>query len=228
MDNIDFYYFAYGSNLPYLRMLERTSKDLKLRGKYAWTGRRFVFTKRSTDESGKCTVIATIDDHLVWGAIYQLTPADKRKLAAFERVPRFISVRTRGTVAPQCIATSRQFLTAFVADLGALMSGGISIPFVVYATFWADADQKRSFYVLAFLCLSLAAYRVWNREHQRVKQLQERLEESENQKAQTVTAVQRKAPPGSISEGDYLPAPLTMRNLFDTDFATGVSQAKLI
>ena len=83
-DGIELYYFAYGSNLPFLRMLERTSKDLRLRGKFEWKGRRLVFSKKSTDCSGKCTAIATSDDKVVWGAIYQLTPADKRRLAAFE------------------------------------------------------------------------------------------------------------------------------------------------
>jgi hypothetical protein len=80
----ELYYFAYGSNLPFLRMLKRTSKDLRLKGKFAWKARRLAFAKRSTNGSGKCTAIATSDDHVVWGAIYQLTPTDKRRLVVFE------------------------------------------------------------------------------------------------------------------------------------------------
>jgi hypothetical protein len=83
MDGIE-YYLAYGSNLPYARMLERTSKDLKLKGKFAWTGRRLAFAKRGRDGSGKCTAIEATNDRVVWGAIYQLTPSDKRNLAAVE------------------------------------------------------------------------------------------------------------------------------------------------
>ena len=84
-EGIELYYFAYGSNLPFLRMLERTSKNLRLKGKFSWKGRRLAFAKQSTDGSGKCTAIATSDGHVVWGTIYQLTSADKRRLAAFER-----------------------------------------------------------------------------------------------------------------------------------------------
>jgi len=84
MDGVEFYYFAYGSNLSYLRMLERTSIDLLLKGKFAWRGCRLTFAKRSADGSGKCTAMPTTDDHVVWGAIYRLTLADKRKLATFE------------------------------------------------------------------------------------------------------------------------------------------------
>jgi AIG2-like family len=84
MEDIHFYYFAYGSNLPLLRMLERTSSDLKLRGKFAWTGRRLAFAKKSHDGSGKCTAIAATDDDTVWGAIYQLTAEDKWGLARYE------------------------------------------------------------------------------------------------------------------------------------------------
>lgn len=83
MDDIPFYYFAYGSNLPYLRMLKRTSPNLILKGKHAWPDHRLSFTKKSTDESVKCTVIAS-DGNVVWGAIYQLTAADKQRVARAE------------------------------------------------------------------------------------------------------------------------------------------------
>ena len=84
MNAIPFYYFAYGSNLPYLRMLDRTSNDVMLKGKFAWAGYRLTFTKRSVDGSGKCTVTASTRDQVVWGAIYQLTLSDKKKLVKAE------------------------------------------------------------------------------------------------------------------------------------------------
>jgi gamma-glutamylcyclotransferase len=84
MDGIEFYYFAYGSNLPFLRMLERSSKDLKLLDKFAWTDRRLAFAKKSHDGSGKCTVLAASDKDVVWGVIYQLTREDKLKLDRHE------------------------------------------------------------------------------------------------------------------------------------------------
>jgi hypothetical protein len=79
-----FYYLAYGSNLPTLRMLDRTSTNVMLKEKFAWSGQRLAFSKRSTDGSAKCTVVATGNEHVVWGAIYQLTAADKHKLAEAE------------------------------------------------------------------------------------------------------------------------------------------------
>jgi hypothetical protein len=83
MDAIPFYYFAYGSNLPYQRMLQRTSNNISLKGKFAWENQRLTFTKKSDDESTKCTVVAS-DGRIVWGAIYQVTLADKQKLIKCE------------------------------------------------------------------------------------------------------------------------------------------------
>jgi hypothetical protein len=84
MDDIPFYYFAYGSNLPYQRMLERTSSNIMRKGKFAWQGQRLAFTKKSKDLSAKCTAVATTGADVVWGAIYQVTYADKLKLAKCE------------------------------------------------------------------------------------------------------------------------------------------------
>jgi gamma-glutamylcyclotransferase len=84
MNDVPFYYFAYGSNLPFLRMLERTSTDTIRKGKFEWRGQRLDFVKKSTDGSAKCTAIATSDDHAVWGVIYQVTYADKLKLIGCE------------------------------------------------------------------------------------------------------------------------------------------------
>jgi hypothetical protein len=84
MDDISFYYFAYGSNLPFQRMLKRTSNNIQRKGKFAWEGRRLVFSKKSSDGSGKCTAIATSNEHVVWGAIYQVTHEDKAKLIQCE------------------------------------------------------------------------------------------------------------------------------------------------
>jgi gamma-glutamylcyclotransferase len=85
MIDVPFYYFAYGSNLPFQRMLERTSNDIQRKGTFAWAGQRLSFTKRSTDGSAKCTLVATSNEHVVWGAIYQVTAADKQKLVKVER-----------------------------------------------------------------------------------------------------------------------------------------------
>jgi len=84
MDEIAVYYFAYGSNLPYQRMLERASIDIVPKGKHAWEGRRLSFAKKSTDGSAKCTAVQSTNDHVVWGAIYQVTRVDKLKLAKAE------------------------------------------------------------------------------------------------------------------------------------------------
>lgn len=93
MDLVPFYYLAYGSNLPTLRMLERTSSNVMLKGKFAWRGQRLNFSKRSIDGSGKCTAIATSEDHVVWGAIYQMTAADKEKLRKAEAGYHEVSLR---------------------------------------------------------------------------------------------------------------------------------------
>jgi hypothetical protein len=64
-------------------MLDRTSNNISAKGKFAWENQRLSFTKKSTDESTKCTVIAS-DGHRVWGAIYQLKHADKQRLVQGE------------------------------------------------------------------------------------------------------------------------------------------------
>jgi AIG2-like family len=84
MDDIAFYYFAYGSNLPYLRMLERTSNNISPKGKFAWGNQRLAFSKKSDDGSAKCTAVATSNEHNLWGAIYQVNYADKQKLVQAE------------------------------------------------------------------------------------------------------------------------------------------------
>jgi hypothetical protein len=84
MNDIPFYYFAYGSNLPLQRMLARTSPDLRLRGTYEWREHRLSFDKRSEDGSGKCTAVPSTPEQVVWGTIYQVTHADKLKLAKCE------------------------------------------------------------------------------------------------------------------------------------------------
>jgi hypothetical protein len=93
MIDVPFYYFAYGSNLPLQRMLERTSNDIQRKGTFAWAGQRLSFTKRSTDGSAKCTAVATSNEQVVWGAIYQVTAADKLKLVQAEGGYHEVSLR---------------------------------------------------------------------------------------------------------------------------------------
>jgi gamma-glutamylcyclotransferase len=85
--------FCYGSNLPFQRMLERTSNDIQRKGTCAWAGRRLGFTKRSTDGSAKCTAVATTNEHVVWWSIYQVTAADKQKLVKAEGGYHEVSLR---------------------------------------------------------------------------------------------------------------------------------------
>ena len=78
------YYFAFGSNLNHYRLHQRI-------GDYGTVGigylpdHKLAFNKRGGDDSGKCTVTASVSDK-VWGAVCQLSLEQKKKLDYFEGV----------------------------------------------------------------------------------------------------------------------------------------------
>jgi hypothetical protein len=68
------------------------------------------------------------------------------------------------------------FLTAFFKNVGALMSGAVSVPFT-YLGLQAPDSQKTLFFVLASVCVLMSAYFVWARERRSLVDMQNRLEE---------------------------------------------------
>jgi len=78
------HYLAYGSNLHPLRLMERVP-SARLVGVVVHARHRLLFHKRSGDGSGKCNLYHTgSDTDLVYGAIYELAPAEKPALDEFE------------------------------------------------------------------------------------------------------------------------------------------------
>ena len=78
------YYFAYGSNLHPVRLLERVPSA-------QWVGgtelryHRLAFHKKSQDGSSKCNLVRTSEESDgVYGAIYQMDSAHKIALDRFE------------------------------------------------------------------------------------------------------------------------------------------------
>ena len=78
------YYFAYGSNLHPVRLLERVPSA-------QWVGRtelkyhRLAFQKRGRDGSSKCDLVRTGEESDgVFGAIYQMDSVHKQALDSFE------------------------------------------------------------------------------------------------------------------------------------------------
>ena len=78
------YYFAYGSNLHPVRLLDRVS-SAKLIGTVQLDNHRLIFHKKSIDGSSKCNLFKTGESSdLVYGAIYELAPEHKSILDKFE------------------------------------------------------------------------------------------------------------------------------------------------
>jgi gamma-glutamylcyclotransferase (GGCT)/AIG2-like uncharacterized protein YtfP len=76
--------FAYGSNLCIQRLQARTP-SARVVAVASLAGHALRWHKKSADGSGKCNVVATGSDaDLVWGVVYELTPADKLMLDGFE------------------------------------------------------------------------------------------------------------------------------------------------
>lgn len=78
------YYFAYGSNLHPLRLIERIDSATLISGARL-AGYRLTFDKQGQDGSGKCNLQQTgIRTDQVHGAIYQLKSRQKPRLDRFE------------------------------------------------------------------------------------------------------------------------------------------------
>lgn len=78
------YYFAYGSNLHPVRLVERVP-SARLVGTATYPSHRLVFHKRSHDGSSKCTMLSSgSESDQVYGAVYQLSPEHKAALDRYE------------------------------------------------------------------------------------------------------------------------------------------------
>ena len=76
------YYFAYGSNLHPMRLMERVP-SAELVGVAKHPEYALTFHKRSNDGSSKCNMFNS-KSGLVYGAIYKLHPDHKNELDRFE------------------------------------------------------------------------------------------------------------------------------------------------
>jgi gamma-glutamylcyclotransferase len=77
-------YFAYGSNLHPLRLIERVPSESWV-GVIELTKHRLMFHKHSTDGSSKCNLVPTGSEaDLIYGAIYEIDPAQKPDLDRVE------------------------------------------------------------------------------------------------------------------------------------------------
>lgn len=76
------YYFAYGSNLHPMRLVERVP-SAELIGVAKHLNHSLTFHKKSNDGSSKCNMFNSESD-LIYGAIYKLKPEHKNELDKFE------------------------------------------------------------------------------------------------------------------------------------------------
>ena len=76
------YYFAYGSNLHPMRLMERVP-SAELVGVAKHPNHVLTFHKKSNDGSSKCNMFNSEPD-LIYGAIYKLKPEHKNELDKFE------------------------------------------------------------------------------------------------------------------------------------------------
>ena len=76
-------HFAYGSNLSTAR-LEKRIGPVRQRGIAKLEGHEIRFDKKSDDLSGKTNIRAS-EGSVVWGVLYELTPAQLEKLAKIEK-----------------------------------------------------------------------------------------------------------------------------------------------
>ena len=78
------FYFAYGSNMPAARLTGRVP-SVRLEGIGSLQSYDLRFHKISTDGSGKCDAFYTGEEtDSIWGAIYRITPEDKKILDKYE------------------------------------------------------------------------------------------------------------------------------------------------
>ena len=76
------YYFAYGSNLHPMRLMERVP-SAELVGVAKHPNHVLTFHKKSNDGSSKCNMFNS-GSGLIFGAIYKLNPEHKNELDRFE------------------------------------------------------------------------------------------------------------------------------------------------
>lgn len=101
--------FAYGSNLCLERLLARTPTARAL-ATATLAGHALRWHKKSIDGSGKCDAFATDSgSDVVWGVVYELTPADKLVLDGFEGLghdyfEKAVRVRTRDDAVLDAVA----------------------------------------------------------------------------------------------------------------------------
>lgn len=78
------HYFAYGSNLHPLRLIERVP-SASLIGVAGIRAHRLSFHKKGKDNSSKCNLLKTgSESDLVHGALYEIDPAHKAVLDGYE------------------------------------------------------------------------------------------------------------------------------------------------
>ena len=78
------YYFAYGSNMSYKRLLARVPSAVKL-GNASLSGHRLRFHKQGRDGSAKCDAHHTgIPSHRVLGVVFDIAPEEKPGLDRHE------------------------------------------------------------------------------------------------------------------------------------------------
>lgn len=79
-------YFAYGSNLHPLRLMERVA-SANLVGVLEISKHTLLFHKKSTDGSSKCNLLQTGSEaDVAYGAIYEIDPGHKRVLDSYEGI----------------------------------------------------------------------------------------------------------------------------------------------
>jgi len=80
------HYFAYGSNLHPMRLMERVP-SAKLVGVIELSEHSLTFHKKSDDGSSKCNLLQTgVETDFVHGAIYEVEPEHKSELDRFEGI----------------------------------------------------------------------------------------------------------------------------------------------
>jgi len=82
-------YFAYGSNLDRMQMDSRCP-DNEYKGRARLAGYRFTFDGFSKGRNGAVANIIESPQDEVWGCLYDISEADKKKLDGFESVAQEI------------------------------------------------------------------------------------------------------------------------------------------
>lgn len=107
-----FLYFAYGSNMPTLRITDEVRcPSAEFAGVGALKGYELRWHKPSRDESGKCDVVRSLDaESSVLGVLYRINQSDKAALDKEEAGYNAISmdIITDGNVGPALVYVARK------------------------------------------------------------------------------------------------------------------------